>query len=359
MESNQLVSIVISNYNYEQFVAQAINSAITQTYPHVEVIVVDDGSTDNSRNVIGQYGDKITAVFQENGKQAAALNNGLAHSKGDIVIFLDADDYLLPKAVETIVDVWQPRTAKVHYRLEVVDGQQNSMGFSYPQGKEPLASGEVWRKLLAEGTYPGTPMSGNAISREALSHVFPIPDDYKLTADDYLSILIPFYGTVSAIETPLGAYRIHGDNQWALADVSADRFRRFVKHDLQNFDLLVAKAAELKHSVPHDLEQRAIGRIWSRIISLRLDPQEHPVATDTAWGLMRQGIRTLWKYSNFNWKKRVVYTVWFLWVGLLPLPLASLAITWLYAPHLRPKFVAKVAEKMRAMTTSVGLRHKH
>lgn len=89
------VSIIINNYNYERFLSEAIDSAINQNYQNTEVIVVDDYSTDNSRDVIASYGDKIIPVYhQENGKQAAAFNSGFAVSKGEIIIFLDADDYL-------------------------------------------------------------------------------------------------------------------------------------------------------------------------------------------------------------------------------------------------------------------------
>jgi glycosyltransferase involved in cell wall biosynthesis len=94
MESNLLVSIIINNYNYDRFLAEAINSALNQTYPYTEVIVVDDGSTDNSRQIIAEYGDRIIPILQPNGKQASAFNNGFAHSKGEIIIFLDSDDYL-------------------------------------------------------------------------------------------------------------------------------------------------------------------------------------------------------------------------------------------------------------------------
>ncbi|MCY7286429.1 MAG: glycosyltransferase, partial [Cyanobacteria bacterium CAN_BIN43] len=64
-----LVSIIINNYNYDRFLVQAIDSALSQTYPHVEVIVVDDGSTDRSREIITSYGDRLMSIFQDNGKQ--------------------------------------------------------------------------------------------------------------------------------------------------------------------------------------------------------------------------------------------------------------------------------------------------
>ena len=77
MRNQPLVSIIINNYNYDRFLPEAINSAINQTYPHTEIIVVDDGSTDNSRDIISGYGQRIIPIFQPNGKQAAAFNSGL------------------------------------------------------------------------------------------------------------------------------------------------------------------------------------------------------------------------------------------------------------------------------------------
>ena len=100
------VSIVINNYNYGRFLADAIDSALTQTHPQLEVIVVDDGSTDNSREVIARYGDRIRPILKPNGGQASAMNAGVAASTGDIIFFLDSDDMLLPEAAETVVGHW-------------------------------------------------------------------------------------------------------------------------------------------------------------------------------------------------------------------------------------------------------------
>ncbi|MEL6937458.1 MAG: glycosyltransferase, partial [Cyanobacteria bacterium J06607_17] len=121
MEAQLKVSIVINNYNYERFLSEAIDSALEQTYQNVEVIVVDDGSMDGSRDIINRYGNAVIPIFQPNRKQGHAFNSGFTHSKGDIVIFLDADDYLKPEAAEKIVAAWKPQIAKVHYRLDVVD----------------------------------------------------------------------------------------------------------------------------------------------------------------------------------------------------------------------------------------------
>ena len=89
-----LVSIVINNYNYARYLGDAIDSALAQTWHPLEVIVVDDGSTDDSWSVIQRYGERVRAMRQPNGGQGAAYNAGFAASRGEWVLFLDADDLL-------------------------------------------------------------------------------------------------------------------------------------------------------------------------------------------------------------------------------------------------------------------------
>ena len=87
-----LVSVIIPNYNYAHYLREAIDSALGQTYPHIEIIVVDDGSKDGSDEVIRSYGDRIRSVFQQNKGVSAARNAGVISGSGEYVAFLDADD---------------------------------------------------------------------------------------------------------------------------------------------------------------------------------------------------------------------------------------------------------------------------
>ena len=117
-----LVSVIITNYNYGAYVAQAIESALTQTYRNLEVIVVDDASTDDSRDVISHYADRVDLVLQEHGGQLASTNAGFARCRGDVVILLDADDILFPASVSRHVAMLEnPSVVKSQGYLQNID----------------------------------------------------------------------------------------------------------------------------------------------------------------------------------------------------------------------------------------------
>lgn len=91
------VSVIIAAFNAEKYIAEALESVLAQTCPAVECIVVDDGSTDRTAEIVRGYGERVTYIHQENAERSAARNNGIAHSSGSYICFLDADDILLPE----------------------------------------------------------------------------------------------------------------------------------------------------------------------------------------------------------------------------------------------------------------------
>jgi glycosyltransferase involved in cell wall biosynthesis len=216
--STPLVSIIIDNYNYACFINEAIESACDQSYRNIEIIVVDDGSTDNSRDVILEYSDRVRLILKDNGGQASAFNAGFMASKGDIIIFLDSDDVLLPDAVEKVVSVFDPSwDAKVHWQLFRIDEDGKDLNELLP--KESLAEGNL-RDLVVElgpahcgGPPNSPPTSGNAWSRRFIEDIFPMPEqEFIQTADLYLMVLAPVFGNIKALREPLGLYRVHGKN---------------------------------------------------------------------------------------------------------------------------------------------------
>jgi glycosyltransferase involved in cell wall biosynthesis len=127
------VSIIITNYNYGAYLVEAIDSALDQTHDDTEVIVVDDGSQDNSAEIIKGYGDRIIPIFRENGGQCASLNTGFRKCQGDVVILLDADDILMPSAVERHLERFQdPDVVKSCGYMEIIDIDGNRSGELLP-----------------------------------------------------------------------------------------------------------------------------------------------------------------------------------------------------------------------------------
>jgi len=345
-----LVSIIINNYNYGLFLQEAITSAQDQTYPYTEVVVVDDGSTDNSQEIILSYGDKIIPLLKENGGQASALNAGFSISQGEVVIFLDADDYLFPHTVERVVAAWTAGGAKVQYHLKIVDALGHPLGF-YPPPGTSLDSGEIWPVLLEKGYYLTSSTSGNAFRRAVLDQIFPIPEDeFRISADGYLVNLVPFYGQVISIQEALGAYRLHGSNAWGeAATITSDRFSKYVRHGLQTEAVLARKATELGYRVPNGLSLRNYLHMMHRVVSLRLNPQKHPISSDHPLSLIYWGLRAIWRYSELDYKRRLLFSIWFVWVGVVPLRLARPAIAWKFAPLSRPRTVDWIRKIIRSL----------
>lgn len=210
-----MISVILISYNYERYIGEAIGSALEQDGGETEVIVVDDGSSDGSRGVIESFGDRVRAVFTANRGQAAAQNTGYELSSGKGVIFLDADDVLLPSAARSVTEALaDERVAKVHWTLPVIDAEGIRSGIL--QDRE-LAEGDLRPYFfgegpLSDGTMPSPPCSGNAYARWYLEEVMPTPEDiYFRSPDEYLFGLAPAYGPIVRLE-PQSLYRIHGNN---------------------------------------------------------------------------------------------------------------------------------------------------
>jgi glycosyltransferase involved in cell wall biosynthesis len=323
-----LVSIIIDNYNYERFVAQAIESALQQTYSKVEVIVVDDGSTDCSREIIERYEGHITAVLKENGGQASALNTGFAVCNGEIVVFLDADDLLLPSMVNDIVDVFlsRPEIIRVQYRMEVIDAEGHRTGVKKPESHIPVPSGDVQNQAL---TFPfdmaWLPTSGNAFRTKALSRIMPIPaKSYGIaSADWYFVHLSCLLGTVFFLDSPEACYRVHNANNYELSGTSLnlEHIRRTIYNCQLTSYYLIQYAQQFDLAYQPD-EILSVSYIANRLVSLRLEPQKHPIPSDTRWGLIKLGIRASFQRFDVSVRLKILFIGWFFLMAIAPKPFA-------------------------------------
>lgn len=341
------VSLVVNNYNYGRFLRQCIDSALAQDYPQKEVVVVDDASTDDSAEIIRGYADAVVPILKPvNGGQGAAFNAGFAACHGDIVIYLDADDYLYPGAVTRVVQEWQPGLAVVQYRLHLVDEGGKVLDV-YPPPEVAFDRGDVTQKLLSAGRYEGTATSAMALGREALSATLPVPElDFRIAADGYLATVAPLFGQVAAIEEPLGVYRRHGDNRFGWGGNLAAHMQRVILHDLLKYRLLAARAATLGLRSTERPGNRDYAHLIARICSLCLDPAQHPVASDSRLGLAVRGVGSC-RIAQLSPRHKTILALWFLTAGLLPRRIARHFVRWPFVPKSRPLWVWSMVRRIR------------
>jgi glycosyltransferase involved in cell wall biosynthesis len=228
-----LVSIIINNYNYGRYLDDAIDSALCQTHSNVEIVVVDDGSTDDSRAIIASYERRIIPVLKENAGMASTYNAGLAASGGDLVLFLDSDDVLLPSAAEqAAVRATGKPVTKVHWPLRVIDALGRPTRRVVPQ--RTLEEGDLRERVVRLGpdSYASPPTTGNAWSRRFLENVLPVPEaEFRQHADVYLTTLAPLFGPIAKVAEPLGCYRVHGQNDYACRSVAERNERNLSVYD--------------------------------------------------------------------------------------------------------------------------------
>jgi hypothetical protein len=341
------VSIIINNYNYADYLPTAIESALAQTWPDTEIIVVDDGSTDESRRVIAGFGTRIRAVLQENQGQHAAFNAGFAASRGDIVLFLDSDDALLPEAAAKVAAAWRAGLSKVQFCLASVDREGRFLGSIFPTYPDGLSPARIRDEVLRTALYPCPPTSGNAYARTYLERVMPLARMLP-GADGPLNTTAPLYGDVLTIDRALGYYRVHDRNMGAQHELSTDKFIRYIRHDLQRSDFLRKHARHLGFVVPEDPLDRAILHLQYRLASIRLMPERHPIEGETVAGITFRAFKALFWLEDHR-LSRFVLLVWFGSVALLPRPLARRLITWRFVPERRSGRMTWLLRRFRVL----------
>jgi glycosyltransferase involved in cell wall biosynthesis len=345
------VSVIVVNYNYARFLAQAVDSVLAQTYPHVDVTVVDDGSTDGSRDLVASYGDAVRPLFKPNGGMASAVNAAVAAATGDIVMILDADDFLRPEAVARVVEAWRPGCSKVQYRLSLVDASGSRFGVDPPEHVD-LPTGDVVPRIALTGIYPTPVTAGNAYDRKVLERVLPIPESgtFRNSADGYLNPVVPFYGDVVSVAGELACYRIHGDNLWAVRDdVSLDRLVRGVRHELEQQECMAAVAGRLGRPWPPDVMLRNPEHVIKRLATRRLAGARHPVPSDSVPRLVVAGVRAVVRDRTSPPVDRALQLVLVLAVAVLPRSAVLPPVGWVYGGRARPAWVSGAAGALRRL----------
>ena len=321
-----VVDIVINNHDYGAYVCDAVESARNQTHPHVNVIVVDDGSTDHSRRRLAAYEGAIELVLKGNGGQASALNAGLELCRGNIVIFLDADDTLKPDAATRVAAAFaaEEELVKVQFQMDVIDADGKPTGERKPASHLPMPNGDLRR---AELSFPfdiaWLPTSGNAFRTTALRRIFPIPErDYPFCgADWYLVHLTPLLGRVASLEEVCASYRVHGENSYEPQAPRLDlsRIRSTITYAGATTPALARLADELGEERPERI--LSVSDLANRLVSRKLEPARHPIGGDSSPRLLAYGLRAAHRRFDVSWPMRLLFAAWFLAAAISPRPL--------------------------------------
>jgi glycosyltransferase involved in cell wall biosynthesis len=207
-----LVTVLIDTYNYGRYIEEAVGSVLSQEFPveQREILVIDDGSTDDTHERLQKFGDSITYLRKPNGGQASAFNFGLSRARGEIVAFLDADDYWLPGKLRRVVQEFaqHPDAGMVYHKIRQLNAQQGV----FEDGGLPLLSGFLPANSKDLLSYVLYPTSFLAFRRSALQPLLPIPETLTIQADAHLSGLIVFLAPIVGVPQCLAVYRVHGQN---------------------------------------------------------------------------------------------------------------------------------------------------
>jgi glycosyltransferase involved in cell wall biosynthesis len=348
MDSNQpKISIVITCYNYEKYIETSIESVLNQDYANKELIVVDDVSSDSSRDIISRYDDRLVAVFHvENKGHGGAFNSGYAASTGELVIFLDADDYLLPGALDMAAANMSSDCSVYMYHMDLVDAE----GVAYdvfPKYEAPFDTVKAKEKLLHCGRYQSTVTSGLVFSRSFLNQVMPMDESaFRQGGDGYLVTLAPLYGSAHGFDDKLSAYRQHGDNHSGFNQLLLKRAEWCIEHDKQRYLALVSHAEQMGHLLSIDkiaqndllhLEQKMCLSLFSDNTDNR--PKLRILIADNAIKAMR--------YANLSPVNIVLIKVWWFLLKVLPKLYAKKIFAWRMLPSSRPSFLKKLAKLLR------------
>jgi glycosyltransferase involved in cell wall biosynthesis len=265
------VSVIIPTYNNGRFIKFALESLLHQNYPEelVEVIVIDDGSTDNTNEIINEYRERIIYIYQEKRGIATARNKGMSIAKGEIITFLDADDMWYKKRLEMVIGKFNERkdVGIVYHPFEVIDSNGLTMHknfyklFGYKEG----LSGWVTNAIFSGRIFCGG--SSFAFRRSLIERIYPIPEDMKRGIDYYITAMSSCYAPAEYIPDILGKYRLHSKNTTMLAGHNGYRELAVVNKDFADMrQKVIEKISNMDNDNMRTMDLSILKRIQAKEI---------------------------------------------------------------------------------------------
>lgn len=332
------LSVIIANYNYQAFVGAAIESALAVDWPQKEVIVVDDGSSDDSRSVIDCYQGRIAAYLRPKSHQLGAHIFGFGQSTGDIIIFLDADDLLEPNVMRELAKIWRPGVSKVQYRMNLIDADGTQLGTAIPQFPPKDDPEGLRRAFLRTMTYTTPPGSGNAYSRAFVREVFALGPTIP-QSDAALLTLAPILGDVLTIRKPLARYRSHPASYGGMQSLDAFKLRKQLNQDVERARLFARVSDQLGIAIPKDPLNYSFHHLQYRLASYLADRSAHPFPNDSILWIACRLVSSATKSSQMRFRDRTILVAWTIGCILAPPSFRRNLILWRFAPTSRPPVI--------------------
>lgn len=298
-------TVLIDAYNYGRYVEEAVSSVLAQDFPteEREILVVDDGSTDDTAARLRKFGNTIRYLYKLNGGQASAFNYGFASARGEVVALLDADDVWLRDKLSRLREVFRqnPDAGMVYHRLYWWNGANAAETDRY---FIPV-SGRVQESRSALLQYPMASTSCLAFRRTALERLLPVPEALRSQADAFLTALVIFVAPVAAVTDYLGKYRLHATNlfQTAVAKPSPAQ----IEHRMAMRATLLDEIEKWLHRNGYDLRSRDLGaylKQWKNA----LEQDRFLLHAPGRWEYFRHLLGYPWTYGEIMTRRHRVYS---------------------------------------------------
>lgn len=222
-------TVLIDTYNQERFIAEAVESVLQQDFPasETEILVVDDGSTDRTAEIVRKFGPRVRLLRKSNGGQASAFNAGIPEARGEIVAFLDGDDWWKPKKLSAVMKALaeNPQAGVVGHGIVQIDDATKEGSILAPEtpGYFDMSCAKGAQAFRNYMCFLGT--SRVTIRRRTLQRVLPLPEALRVEADEFMSaVAVALQGAVLLSE-PLAFYRLHDENLFQFRVNDAARLR--------------------------------------------------------------------------------------------------------------------------------------
>src|SRR5271157_905070 len=281
------VSVLIDTYNHERFIEQAIASVLEQDFPASdrEVLVVDDGSTDKSPEILRKFEPHIRVLRKANGGQASAFNAGIPQCQGEIVAFLDGDDWWASGKLRQVVAAFSenPGVGLIGHSITEVlaDGVRRSeLVRESPRFRIDSVAGA--RLFRLRKSFLGT--SRMAYRTEILRRIGTVPETLTIQADEFLFTLGALFSEVLLLREPLTFYRLHGQNLFQVSDGSVAALRR--KHAV-----LLALAGSLRLRFAEERVSEEISKTVIESVQTEADAVQLCLGSGTPLDTIRTEVR--------------------------------------------------------------------